>query len=175
MPTDPGTIQLDVHELRAVTGWAADRASRVLPLFEQAHPEDPRPRAAVDAARAFAQGGPRTTALRQSAWAAYKAGREAATPTAAAAARSASHAAAAAFLHPKASPHQVKHVLGSAAHAALAEETAGRAPAAPLERALDHAPDAVTAVLARLPAPLPGGGRVGELIRALDAAARRRG
>ncbi|MEB3961436.1 exonuclease SbcC, partial [Streptomyces kunmingensis] len=41
-----------------------------------------------------------------------------------------------------------------------------------LEWARRHRPDAVTAVLRRLPAAPPGGGRVGELIRALDAALR---
>ncbi|MFE9252233.1 putative immunity protein [Streptomyces sp. NPDC007088] len=176
MPTEPGPIELDVRELRAVTGWAAECASRVLPLFEQDRPGDPRPREAVEAARAFAAGGPRTTALRQSAWAAYKAAREAATPAAAAAARSASHAAAAAFLHPRASAHQVKHVLGSAAQAALAEEenpAGGRGPAEGTGQwALRHAPREAGAVLGRLPAAPPGGGRAGEHLRALDAALR---
>lgn len=175
MPTDPDTIELDAHELRAVTGWAADCASRVLPLFERARPEDPRPREAVDAARAFAEGGPRTAALRRSAWAAYKAGREAGTPAAADAAQSASHAAAAAFLHPKASAHQVHHVLGSAAHAVLAEEGApqdGGGAGGTGEWARRHAPPAVGAVLGRLPAAPPGGGRAGECVRALDAALR---
>ncbi|GGZ62168.1 putative immunity protein [Streptomyces subrutilus] len=176
MPTESDTIELSEAELREIAGYAAACARRVLPLFEDGHGADPRPRDAVDAAEAFARGGPRTTALRQSAWAAYKAAAEAASPAAGDAARAASHAAAAAFLHPKASAHQVKHILGAAAHAARAEELAGdgHAPATggTLAWARHHAPPAVPAVLGRLPAPPAGGGRAGELIRELGLALR---
>ncbi|MEW2042547.1 putative immunity protein, partial [Streptomyces sp. NPDC005534] len=82
-PNAPGTIELTEDELRAVAGYAADCARRVLPLFERDLPSDTRPRDAVDAARAFAAGGRRTGALRQSAWAAFKAAREATVPPAA--------------------------------------------------------------------------------------------
>lgn len=185
MPTEPDTIELSHQELRDIAGYAADCARRVLPLFEQSRPADTRPRDAVDAARTFAGGGRRTGELRQRAWAAYRAAAEAGSPAAADAARAASHAAAAAYLHPKASAHQVKHVLGAAAHAARAEELAhaagGEAAASEegqqvaaraLERARRDAPAAVTTVLGRLPAAPPGGGRVGELLRTLDAALR---
>ncbi|MEV6575910.1 putative immunity protein [Streptomyces sp. NPDC051577] len=176
MPTDSDTIELSEDELRQITGYAAACARRALPLFEQDLSADPRPRAAIDAADEFAGGGRRTTALRQSAWAAYKAAADAGSPAAADAARAASHAAAAAFLHPKASAHQVKHLLGAAAHAARAEELASgedeRVTAETLEWARQHAPAAVGAVLGRLPAAPPGGGRVGEHIRDLDAALR---
>ncbi|MFJ9077436.1 putative immunity protein [Streptomyces sp. NPDC102278] len=176
MPTDSDTIELSEDELREITGYAAACARRALPLFEQDLSADPRPRAAIDAADEFAGGGRRTTALRQRAWAAYKAAADAGSPAAAAAARAASHAAAAAFLHPKASAHQVKHILGAAAHAARAEELASgedeRVTAETLEWARQHAPAAVGAVLGRLPAAPPGGGRVGEHIRDLDAALR---
>lgn len=177
MPSEPETIELTEDELRAITGYAADCARPVLPLFERALPTDRRPREALDAAYAFGAGGPRTAALRHSAWAAYKAAREAgASPAAADAARAASHAAAAAYLHPRASAHQVKHILGAAAHAARAEESAstGGVPvgAGILARALRQAPPAVGAVLRRLPPAPPGGGPVGEIIRALDTALR---
>jgi len=70
----------------------------------------------------------------------------------------------------------VKHILGAAAYAAGAEElTSGEdqpATAGTLEWARHHAPTAVTAVLGRLPAAPPGGGRMGEFIRDLDAALR---
>ncbi|WP_406008900.1 exonuclease SbcC [Streptomyces sp. NBC_00637] len=189
MPTESDKIELSEQELREITGYAAACARRTLPVFEQSLPSDPRPRHAVEAADAFAGGGRRTGALRQSAWAAYRAAQEAGTasPAVADAARAASHAAAAAYLHPLADAHQVKHVLGAAAHAARAEElTSGNrqvAPGAPaavdspvtegtLEWACRHAPPAVVAVLGRLPAAPPGGGRVGELMRDLDAALR---
>lgn len=166
----PAAIELSMDELREITGYAAACARRVLPLFERALPADPRPREAVEAAEAFAGGGRRTAALRRSAWAAYKAAQEAreGAPSAAEdAARAASHAAAAAFLHPRASAHQVKHVLGAAAHAARAEELAEEwAPAD------GSAPPAVSAVLVRLPPAPAGGGRVGEIVRDLDGSLR---
>ncbi|MFF9088091.1 putative immunity protein [Streptomyces sp. NPDC014991] len=175
-PNGPSTIELSAHELREITGYAADCAYRVLALFEESVPADPRPREAVDAARAFAAGGRRTAALRQSAWAAYRAAREAPSPAAAEAARAASHAAGAAYLHPRASAHQVRHVLGAAAHAAHAEELAatdGRgARAGVRDPAGRGVPAAVVAVLGRLPAAPAGGGRVGEIMRDLDAALR---
>lgn len=177
MPTETEKIELSEDELREITGYAADCARRVLAIFEKELPDDTRPRDAIAGAEAFAAGGPRTTELRQSAWAAHKAVKEAPSPAAADAAFAASHAAAAAFLHPKASAHQVKHVLGSAAHAARAEELladgAERGTAeGTLAWARQHAPAAVPAVLGRLPAAPAGGGRVGEFIRDLDAALR---
>ncbi len=144
----------------------------MLPLFEAAHPADPRPREAVDAARAFAAGGRRTAVLRRCAWAALRAAREAGSPAAAEAARAAGLAAAAAYLHPLASAAQVRHVLGPAASAVRAAELAGDVPAGTLEGAVRAAPPAVAAVLRRLPAAPPGGGRGGELVRRLDAALR---
>ncbi|HWU08944.1 MAG TPA: exonuclease SbcC [Streptomyces sp.] len=176
VPTDPGIIELSEDELREIAGYAADCARRTLSIFEDGLPSDTRPRDAVDAAYVFAAGGRRTNALRQRAWAAYRAAEDAASPAAADAARAASHAAAAAFLHPRASAHQVKHVLGAAAHAARAEELAygeGRSGAGTtFGWACHHAPAAVTAVLGRLPAAPAGGGRAGELVRGLDAALR---
>ncbi|MFD3803936.1 putative immunity protein [Streptomyces sp. NPDC058619] len=176
MATRTEEIELSNDELREITGYAADCACRALSIFEADLPADTRPRDAIDAARAFAGSGRRTAALRQSAWAAYKAAQEAASPAAADAARAASHAAAAAYLHPKASAHQVKHILGAAAHAARAEELAagdgGSGAEGTLEWAGRHAPAAVGAVLGRLPAAPPGGGRVGEFIRDLDTALR---
>lgn len=192
-PTEPDTIELSTEELQEITGFAAECARRVLSIFERSLPDDSRPRDAVEAAQAFADGGRRTQALRTCGWAAYKAAGEVTgevtgeaaggvagevpgKAAAADAARAASHAAAAAYLHPKASAHQVKHILGAAAHAARAEELVSGeglgATGQTLEWARHHAPPAVIAVLGRLPAAPPGGGRVGELIRDLDAALR---
>ncbi|OXY99971.1 putative immunity protein [Streptomyces diastatochromogenes] len=176
MPTKSDKIELSEHELREITGYAADCARRALSIFEESFPADTRPREAIDAADAFAAGGRRTGALRQRGWAAFRAAQEAASPAAEDAARAACHAAAAAYLHPLADAHQVKHILGAAAHAARAEELASGedrgVTAGTLEWARQHAPAAVTEVLGRLPAAPPGGGRVGEFIRDLDAALR---
>jgi hypothetical protein len=173
-----GEIVLSVRDLRAVAGYAAECAQQVLELFETAHPADRRPRDAIDAARAFAGDGRRGKALRDTAWAAHRAARAAATPAAGDAARAAMCAASAAYLHPLADAHQVKHVLGAAAHAARAAELAAggsrEVGAQLVERARRRATPLVVDVLRRYPAAPPGGGRVGELLRDLDRALRGR-
>jgi Imm-5 like putative immunity protein len=119
------TIELSGSELREVAGYAVACARPALAIFERERPDDRRPRAAIDAAQAFADGGERTKALRDSAWAAHRAAQEARDAGLAAAsdaARAAGHAVGAAFLHPLANATQVKHILGSAAHAARALE-----------------------------------------------------
>lgn len=49
-----GTLQDSDHHLLAI--WAADCAQHVLHLFEEMQPNDERPRQAIEAARAWAQG-----------------------------------------------------------------------------------------------------------------------
>jgi len=49
-----GTLTDADHALLAL--WAAACAEHVLPLFEAARPDDPRPREAIDQARAWARG-----------------------------------------------------------------------------------------------------------------------
>lgn len=49
-----GTLTDADHQLLAL--WAADCAEHVLPLFEAARPDDPRPRQAIENARAWARG-----------------------------------------------------------------------------------------------------------------------
>jgi hypothetical protein len=86
-------------------------------------------------------------------------------------------AASAAYLHPLVDAHQVKHILGAAAHAARAAELIAvddrDVGAERIEHALRRATPAVVEVLKRYPAAPPGGGRVGQLLRDLDAALRR--
>ncbi|WP_206791780.1 putative immunity protein [Amycolatopsis sp. MtRt-6] len=161
-------MELDLDELRTLTGWAADCAARVLPLI----PDDPRPAAAISAAREFAAGGPRTKALRTAAWNALAAATSAQHPAAAAAARAAVGAAGAAYLHPLGSPHQVKHIVGPAQQAALASELAGGSAETEIEWALTHAPAAVRDTLRKFPPGKPGKTRLGELHRKLESALR---
>lgn len=82
-------VVLDMEDLRAVAAFAAASAADVLALFEQSAPADPRPRRAVDAALAFARGGPRNKALRDAAWASLKAAQQADNASASQAARAA--------------------------------------------------------------------------------------
>jgi hypothetical protein len=171
-------VELSMTDLRVVTAYAVACAHGVLDLFEQAKPDDDRPRIAIETAQSFADGARRSKALRDGAWSAMRAAKEARESGHAAAseaANAAMAAAGAAFLHPLAKATQVKHILGSAAHAAHAHELATGDP----DAAVDHlkrvralATPAVVSVLRRYPAAPRGGGRVGELVRRLDVSLR---
>jgi immunity protein 5 of polymorphic toxin system len=175
---EPSEIVLSKQDLREVAGYAAESAQEVLEIFERAHPGDLRPRDAVDAAWTFARGGERGKTLRDTAWAAQKAAQDADTAAAGNAARAAMCAASAAYLHPLADAHQVKHILGAAAHAARAAELMAGDDrdigVDHIEQARRRVTPVVVDVLTRYPAAPPGGGRVGELLRVLDRALRLR-
>jgi hypothetical protein len=83
----------------------------------------------------------------------------------------------AAFLHPLPKATQVKHILGSAAHAERAFELCGGDdPTVGLDQIAQSrilAPPVVVDLLKRYPSAPPGGRRVGELNRTLDASLRR--
>jgi hypothetical protein len=178
MPHDLPPIPLTPADLRAVAAYAAACARPPLPLFERHFPDDPRPRAAIDAAQAFADGAPRTKALRDAAWAAQRAAhdaRDAHHPAASQAARAALAAAGAPFLHPLAKPTQVKHILGAAAHAAHALELAQNDPTAAtahLTTAHSLAPPTLISLLKRYPPVPPGRTRVAKLLHHLDTTLR---
>jgi hypothetical protein len=169
-------IVLSEQDLRVVAAYAAECAQEVLEIFERAHPDDSRPREAIDAAWTFARGGKRVKALRVTACAALKAAGDAGATAAGEAARAAMCAASAAYLHPLANATQVKHILGAAAYAARAAELAAGGDRGvgdeALEKARQRATPGVVNVLVRYPAAPAGGGRVGELLRALDQALR---
>ena len=186
MADETSAIPLSMHDLREVTGYAAECAQEVLEIFEGAQPADSRARDAIDAAWTFARGAKRGKTLRDTAWAALRAARDADTgaagnvaagdAAAGYAARAAMCAASAAYLHPLADANQVKHILGAAAYAARAAELmAGddrNVGAEHIEQARRRATPSVVDVLSRYPAAPPGGGRVGELLRDLDVALR---
>lgn len=166
-------MELTLDELRGVTAFAVACAREVLPLFEESLPDDGRPRLAIAAAAAFADGGPRTRAMRDGAWSAGRSAREArdaGDPVAEQAARAAMAAAGAGYLHPLADPTQVRHVVGAAAHAVRARELHGLETG--LEAMMQLAGPVVGTVLRRYPPAPAGGGRVGELVRVVDGALR---
>ena len=175
MNREPDAIALTQDDLRAVGLWALGCVERALPVFEAHAPSDSRPREAVEGLKAFANGGKRTAQLRALGWAAWAA-REVGDPAAAAAARAATLAAAIAYTHPLATPHQANHTLGPAAYAALALElAAGGDPNvgdAEVRRALGHASPQVRDVVCRMARPGVGRGRLGALLRQLDAGLR---
>ncbi|MER6450998.1 hypothetical protein DEJ51_15355 [Streptomyces venezuelae] len=170
-------VTISEEDRRQLALWAAACVERALPLFELKAPSDPRPREAIDGIRVFVDEGKRTAKLRSLAWAAHAAAREVDDPAATAAARAACHAAATPYIHPLASPHQSKHVLGPAVYGALARElAAGDAPVVgdeEIRRAAEHAPPEVRALLRRMPARKPGRSRLDSLYYDLDAALRR--
>jgi hypothetical protein len=110
-------VSLDITEHRALARWAADCAEHVLLLFEQAYPGDDRPRRAVQAARAWADGERSVVEVREAAFAAHDAARETTDPAARAAARAAGRAASTA--------HAPGHAARAATYAATAASIAG--------------------------------------------------
>lgn len=91
----------------AIALWAASCAERALPIFEKQRPGDDRPRAAIEAVRAWERGELPMTACRTAAFAAHAAARDATTagaPAAVAAARAAGQACAVAHMFDH-SPH----------------------------------------------------------------------
>jgi len=101
-----GTLTDENHQLLAQ--WAALCAEHVLHLFEQAQPDDTRPRDAIEAGRAWARGELRMSDARMAAFPANAAGRDLPVP--------AKYAALAAG---QAAPvaHVAAHALGAAAYA----------------------------------------------------------
>lgn len=165
-------FELTLDELRAVTAYAADCAEQTVVVADRELPDDPRPRAALAAAREFAAGGRRTNELRRAATDAHRAGREASSEAAGHAATAAGDAAAAAYLHPLAKATQVRHVLGAAAHAARAAELSRGDDPVVAEYVLDAAArrmsPTVRDVLDRYPRLPEGGTRVAVLMHRLD-------
>ena len=162
-----------MDELRAVAGYAVACAEPALVVFRKARPDDPRPAAALDAARVFAQGAPRSRLQRTAAADAHRAARDATSDAARHAATAAADAAAAAYLHPLATPTQVRHILGAGSYAARAAELArGDDPVVAeyvITAAAKRATPLVRDVLTRYPRAPKGRSRVAVLMQRLDS------
>ncbi|WP_407358576.1 exonuclease SbcC [Microbacterium sp. LTA6] len=179
MTSSSGDFELAMDEIRVVAGFAAEAAARILPIFERVHPDDARPREAVDAARAFAAGAPRTMLQRTTAFAAHRAAKESTDERAKLAAQAAGDAAAAAYLHPIAKAHQVAHILrATAIEAYLAEldDAGDEEPGAlAVRRCAESASPGLIDVLRRYPPAPPGTNRVAQIMSMLDTALRNAG
>jgi hypothetical protein len=177
MNYEPISMALSDEERRLLGLWAADCAERVLPLFEVKAPSDTRPREAIEGIRAFARGEKRNGQLRSLAWAAHAAAREVGDLVATAAACAAGYAAATAYIHALATPHQAKHALGPAMYGARARELAAvDDPSVGDEEirwAIAHASPAVREVVRRMPLRGAGRGRLDALLYQLDSGLRR--
>src|SRR3954451_25330002 len=108
-----GTLTDADHQLLAL--WAASCAGHVLDLFEAARPDDPRPRHAIEQARAWARGEIRMSEARAAGGHAMAAARDLKGP-----ARHAAYAAGQAA----AVAHVAAHELGAAAYAIKAARAA---------------------------------------------------
>ena len=172
MQTSSGDFELTMDELRAVARFAVACAEPSLVLFARACPEDPRPAAAIEAARAFGDGAARSRLQRTAAADAHRAAREAPTEAARYAASAAGDAAAAAYLHPLAKATQVRHILGAATHAARAAEASRSDDPVVGEyvitAAAKRAGAVVVDVLRRYPRAPGGRGRLAVLMQRLD-------
>src|SRR5690606_3578039 len=161
-------FELTGDELRAVARYAATSAGDVLGVFEQERPDDGRPRAALESARAFVDGAPRSRWQRTAAMDAHRAAAAAPTEASRLAAQAAGDAAAAAYLHPIAKAHQVGHVLRAAANAVRIAEIRAGADLGAVERSLaqarDRATPVVVDVLRRYPPAPAGRSRVARLM-----------
>ncbi|HET9515762.1 MAG TPA: hypothetical protein VFO95_17655 [Gemmatimonadales bacterium] len=106
-------MAIEDDQLRGLAFWAADCAERSLHVFEEARPDDRRPRKAIELARAWARGDIPVSAARGGSSGANAAARETEEDSAARdAARAAGHAAA--------SSHNPGHVLHAATYAVKA-------------------------------------------------------
>ncbi|MFF9788325.1 putative immunity protein [Streptomyces nigrescens] len=176
MTTESGDFELTMDELRVVARYVVESAEEVLPVFEAAKPNDPRPRAAIDAAREFVNGARRTKLQRITSLDAHRAAKEATTEAERLAARAAGDAAAAAYLHPIAKATQVGHILRAAASAArVGELNAGGDAAVGLkliEQARQRATPVLIDVLNRYPLAPTGKSRAAQLMTILDRSLR---
>jgi hypothetical protein len=111
-----GTMTDETHRLLAL--WAATCADHVLPLFETARPEDPRPREAIEQIRAWAGGDREMMATRAAGGHAMGAARDL---------RGAPRFAAYAAGQAAVVAHVAEHELGAAAYAIKAVGASVRA------------------------------------------------
>lgn len=176
MTSVTGDFELTHDELRVVARYVAESAHEVLSRFEAVRPDDPRPRAALDAAWEFIGGARRTKLQRITSMDAHRAAADAPTEVARLAAQAAGDAAAAAYLHPIAKAHQVGHILRAAANAArIAEIEAGDDPAVGhemIEKARLRATPVLIDVLCRYPTAPTSRSRAAQLMAVLDTALR---
>ncbi len=111
-----GTLTDSDHRLLAI--WAAACAEHVLPFFESVQPSDPRPRQAIEQARAWVRGEIKMSQARAAGGHAQAAARELSG-----AARHAAYAAGQAAVV----AHVAAHELGAAAYAIKAAQAAAPA------------------------------------------------
>ena len=121
---------LDSTRHRLLASWAADCAGHVLPLFAERHPDDARPRLAIEAARAWSRGEITVGEARAASVQAHAAARDASDEVARAVARACGHAVATA--------HMADHSLGPVFYAVRAVKLASPSQDADLAGDREH-------------------------------------
>lgn len=165
--------------LRPIALWAARYAEEALAVFEDRHPDDARPREAIEAGREFGNGKRRDKNLRMLAFAAMKSSKDVDEPSKHAV-QAAVLTASVAYMHTDLQTglqgvRQARHILGPIVHAALALETAANKPKLGddlLQRAVTTAPPEVGRVLKHMPSQPKKDGRLDILFFSLDSALR---
>jgi len=165
--------------LRPIALWAAKYAEEALVIFESRHPDDTRPREAIEGGRTFGSGKKRDKNLRVLAFAAMKSKKDIDEPSKHAA-QAAMLAAAVAYTHTDLQAglqgvRQARHILGPIVYAALAIEMAAADTTTGdefLRRAIQDAPRQVSQILAHMPPQPQKAARVDTLFSALDSALR---
>jgi hypothetical protein len=174
MPDTLSNSTKDQALLRPVALWAANYVEQVLPIFENAYPNEPCPRQAVEAAREFGKGKKRDNDLRSISMAAFKLGRTTEEPSKYVT-RAACAAAAIAYTHTDLAMgiqgvRQARHILGPIVYAALA---LGKDCDSLIDNAIANAPPEVYLILRQMP-PQPAGEKQEDMLFArLDASLRR--
>jgi hypothetical protein len=169
------------HALRKAALWAAKYVNSALPVFEARYPNDGRPREAVEAGRAFGEGGRRDKNLRVLSLAVFKIGKDV-DEAAKYVTKAASAVAAIAYTHTdlqtgQQGVRQAQHILGPVVYAAMAlEMDAGGDMAVGdgiVRQAAKDAPAEVRYILAHMPPQPKKAGRLHSLFHDLDVALRR--
>ena len=165
--------------LRPVALWAAKYAREALSVFESRHPNDTRPREAIEAGHEFGSGKRRDKNLRMRAFAAMKSRKDIDDPSKYAV-QAAILTASVAYTHTDLriglqGIRQARHILGPIVYAALAVEVAANDTTIGdnlLQRAIQDAPPQVDHILAHMPPQPKKEGRVDALFSTLDSAIR---
>lgn len=139
--------------LRPVASWAASYVEQVLPIFENAYPNEPRPRQAVEASREFSKGKKRDNHLRVISMAVFKLGKTS-ERSSKYVTRAASAVAAIAYTHTDLATgiqgiRQARHILGPVVYAALSLGEDGEEL---INDAIVTAPPEVHLILQQMPA-----------------------
>ncbi len=169
----------DQDLLRAAALWAADYVEQALPVFESRYPDDTRPRAAVEAGRAYGQGEQRGKSLRALAMAAVKVGNDVDGPSKYVA-TAASRVAAIAYTHTDLKTgeqgiRQARHILDPVVYSALALELTGGTPNVAdsfIHSAIESAPEQVIIIIHNMPPQPTKESRLGMLLVNLDTGLR---